>query len=424
MFQRDRIFYAACGLSGIGIVVALLGSDLSIFLFVAAYLLRPALHEFGLAKQYADERQLQIHSRSGNIAFIVMVVAAVGLGIWRVSRGKSIEELNELLFIGLAARAITGLVMGGEYRKAGATIIGAVGFFLGLFITLDAGLPWGALAGAGLALLIIVFARVALRNPRSMAVLLTLLVLSVIAGFKLYEFRTISTALWLFFVTPLACAVACLFLGSGKDRAISPRMRTLVFGGLAVAATLVFCLLIIFGDRGKEEMYGGSSTALKAGEITMIQGVACTQRIERYANGKLEFCSLARDQAISGQQLPASTGVHFTPEGIFDWCFLQQDTQIQGHLCRGSGHNFITGFYPDGKLRGVYQAEDEVIDDVPCSRFRFPQVFFSHGGGTSFHENGRLKSAVLSRESMIQGHRFRRGKVIYLDAAGKLLEQK
>ncbi|MFH1699444.1 MAG: hypothetical protein ABIE07_02560 [Candidatus Zixiibacteriota bacterium] len=48
MNKRDRIFYSACSLSGMGVVLAILGYELAILLFVAAYLLRPALHEFGL----------------------------------------------------------------------------------------------------------------------------------------------------------------------------------------------------------------------------------------------------------------------------------------------------------------------------------------------------------------------------------------
>ncbi len=56
MFKRDQIFYAACGLSGVGLVLAVMGYDLSLLFFIAAYLLRPALHEFGLARQCADER--------------------------------------------------------------------------------------------------------------------------------------------------------------------------------------------------------------------------------------------------------------------------------------------------------------------------------------------------------------------------------
>lgn len=77
MIKQDKIFYSACGLSGVGLVLAVMGYDLSLLLFVAAYLLRPALHEFGLAKQHADERQHEIHSRSGNLAFIILMLSIV-----------------------------------------------------------------------------------------------------------------------------------------------------------------------------------------------------------------------------------------------------------------------------------------------------------------------------------------------------------
>ncbi len=422
MFKRDRIFYAACGLTGLGVVLAAMGFDLGILLFVAAYLLRPALHEFGLAKQYADERQLVIHSRSGDIAFIVMVLAAVGLALWRVSRGQQPGELYELIALGLAARAITGLVLGGEYRKAGATILGAVGVFLGVFLSLEVGLPMGALVGALFGLVIVGIASIALRRPRTIAVVLTILVLGAILGFRLYEFRTVNTALWLLFVTPLSCAAACLFLGSGKaDRVISARTRTAVFGSLAAAAAVVFCLLILFGDRGNEESAGGTRATVKAGQVVEVQGVPCAGGIEHYKNGKLEFCTLARTSTLSGQSLQAGTGVHFTTDGVFDWCFLQHDTRIQGHLCRGSGHGFITGFHPNGKLRHAYLAEDEVIDGIPCARFRFLAAVFGGGGGTSFHENGRLERAALSEDFVIEGHSFRRNDVVSFDPDGKLI---
>ncbi|MCH7878755.1 MAG: hypothetical protein IH914_05530 [candidate division Zixibacteria bacterium] len=136
MIKRDTIFYSACGLSGVGLILAFMGYDLSLLLFVAAYLLRPALHEFGLAKQYADERQLEIHSRSGNLAFVIVMMAMVGMVFWRIADGESTGELYTLIGIGLAARALTGLVMAGEYRKAGVVIISAFGVLLALFIVL------------------------------------------------------------------------------------------------------------------------------------------------------------------------------------------------------------------------------------------------------------------------------------------------
>ena len=90
MIKRDKIFYSACGLSGVGLILAFMGYSFSLLLFVGAYLLRPALHEFGLAKRYADERQLEIHSQSGNLAFIIVILSMVGMVFWRIADGQSV----------------------------------------------------------------------------------------------------------------------------------------------------------------------------------------------------------------------------------------------------------------------------------------------------------------------------------------------
>ncbi len=425
MFKKDRIFFVACGLCAAGLALSLMGYEIAILLFVAAYLLRPTLHESGLAQQYADERQLMVHSRSGNVAFIVLMFALVGFSLWRVSRGERAEELYELIVIGLAARAITGLVMGGEYRKAGATILGAIGLFLGLFIVLETGLSWGALAGVAVTVIFMAIARLAFRFPRSIAATLALIVASAIVFFGLYEFRSVQKALWLFFVTPLVCSAACLLLGSREvELPVSPRVRTRVFASLAACAAVVFALLILLGDRGNEASFGGSTTTAKAGEIVEIHGVPCAGMIDTYANGNLESCTLARDATVNGQVLPAGTVVTFTPEGGFDWCFLQQDTEIQGHLCRGQGHEFMTFFHPNGALRLAYLAQDEVIDGIPCARFRFlAAIFGGGGGGTHFHDNGRLKRAALAEDHVIEGKTFKRKTVIELDEMGRLVTE-
>ena len=54
MHKRDRIFYTACALSALGLALAFLGFEASLLFFVVAYLLRPALHETGLARQYGE----------------------------------------------------------------------------------------------------------------------------------------------------------------------------------------------------------------------------------------------------------------------------------------------------------------------------------------------------------------------------------
>jgi hypothetical protein len=423
MFKRDKIFYSACGLSCVGIVLAVLGYDFALLFFVAAYLLRPSLYEFGLVKQYADERQMTIHSRSGNIGFIVVILAAVGLALWRIARGEQPEELYELIFLGLAARAMTGLIMIGEYRKAGVVIISAVGIFLALFIVAEGGFSVVSIFGIVLGGIIVGLGQLARKFPKVMAFLLAAVAVGAILILRLYDFRTVNTALWLFFVTPLVTAAACLFLGKGdQETEVSPRLRAGVFGTLGLAAAVVFTLLLIFG--GRNEPVTSQTAAATRGEAAEIQGLTCVGSVEYYQDGKLTSCTLAREDTLSGQPLPAGTIVHLTPEGYLDWCFLQQNTVIQGHLCRGSGHEFMTGFHPNGQLKTAWLAQDEIIQRVPCAKYRFMSVLFGGGERTLFDENGRLRYCTLSDNITIEGQNLRKGDKVLFDKNGKLVRSK
>jgi hypothetical protein len=428
MFNRDKIFYSACGLSIVGVVLAAMGYEFALLLFVAAYLLRPSLHEFGLARQYADERQLTIHSRSGNIGFIVVMLAAVGFALWRITRGEYPEELYELIFLGLAARAITGLIMVGEYRKAGVVIISAVGVFIALFIIAEGGFSIASILGLLVGGMIVGFGQLARRLPKVMAFFLAAVAIGAILAFRLYDFRTVGTGLWLLFVTPVVTASACLFLGRGdQEEKVSPRLRTGVFGTLGAGAAVVFTLLMIFG--GRNEPVTSRTAAAPDGEVVEIQGISCVGSVEYYQNGKLTSCTLGCEDTLSGQPLPAGTIVHFTPEDHFDWCFLQQNTLIQGHLCRGEDHEFMTCFHPNGQLKIAWLAQDEIIQGIPCAKFQFLSALLGwvagdKDGSTGFHENGRLRYCALSENSTIEGQRFRRGDALRFDQDGKLVAKK
>jgi hypothetical protein len=421
MIKRDKIFYSASALCLLGAVLAAMGHDFALLLFVAAYLLRPSLHEFGLAKHYADERQLIIHSRSGNIGFIVMMLAAVGFALWRISRGESPEELYELIFIGLAARAMTKLVMGGEYRKAGVIIISAVGVFLALFIVLEGGLSVASVFGVVLGGMIIGLGQLARRHPGGMALVLAVIVVAVILLFRLYDFRTVNTALWLFFVTPLVTAAACLVLGRGeREEEVTPRLRTAVFGSLGAGAAVVFTLLLVFG--GRNQPVTSRTAAGPQGEVVDIQGVSCTGSVEYYQNGKMKSCTLGREDTLSGQPLPAGTVVTLTPGGFLDWCFLQQNTVIQGHLCLGSGHGYMTGFHPNGQLKTAWLAQDEIIQGIPCAKYRFMSSLFGGGERTLFDESGRLRYCTLSDTITLEGQTLKKGEEVRFDNEGKLVK--
>lgn len=420
MLKRDWIFYTACCLSAVGLILAALGNEPALLLFVAAYLLRPALHEFGVTRQSADERQLVIHSRSGNIAFVAVILAAVGTALWRVANGQLADDLYPLIFIGLGVRALTGLVMNGEYLRAGAIIIGAIGAFTGLFVLLETGLTTGGMLGLLLAAFIMALAWIATVFPRTMSLVLVAIALILIVGFDLYQFRRVQTALWLFVVAPVLVAAACPHLGGGKDAdAVTPRKRLLIFGSLGAGAAVVFALLVVIGGRDSD---GSTANRIPKGEVVETQGIPATGIIERYSDGTLKLCTLAREDTISGQPLASGTVVAFEPDSTMKWCFLQQPTEIQGHLCKGSGHNFMTGFYPSGQLRLAWLDRDEVIDGIPCAAFRFMSNIFGGGDGTHFHANGRLAETTLSKDFEIDGQLFKKGTVVRFDSLGNLTE--
>jgi len=428
VFKRDKIFYFACGLCCVGVALAVMGYEFVLLLFVAAYLLRPALHEFGIARQYADERQLTIHSRSGNIGFIVIILAAAGFALWKASRGESSGGLPELIFIGLAAKAITGLIMVGEYRKAGVVIISAVGVFLALFIIAEGGFSVASIFGIVVGGIIVGLGQLARKFPKAMAFLLAAVATGAIFAFDLYDFREVGTGLWLLFITPVVTASACLFLGRGdREEEVSPRLRAGVFGTLGAGAAVVFTLAMIFG--GRNEPITSRMTAAPDGKVVEIQDISCVGSVEYYQNGKLTSCTLGREDTLSGQPLPAGTVVHLTSDGYLDWCFLKQNTEIQGHLCRGEKDGFMTGFHPNGQLKTAWLAQDEIIQGIPCAKFQFLSALLNwvagyKDGSTVFYENGLLRYCELSENFTIEGQRFKRGDAVRFDRDGKLVGDK
>ena len=58
------------------------------------------------------------------------------------------------------------------------------------------------------------------------------------------------------------------------------------------------------------------------------QNIVCSDETEYYVNGNIKFCFLEQSGTLSGHALPKGIGVHFTEDGVFDWCFLQQDREI------------------------------------------------------------------------------------------------
>ena len=85
----------------------------------------------------------------------------------------------------------------------------------------------------------------------------------------------------------------------------------------------------------------------------------------------------------------------------------------------------MTAFHPNGQLKTSWLAEDEVIQGIPCSKFRFLSAVFVgiHGktGQTSFYENGQLRYCELSKKIIIEGKPYRKRDAVRFNSDGKLI---
>jgi hypothetical protein len=155
-----------------------------------------------------------------------------------------------------------------------------------------------------------------------------------------------------------------------------------------------------------------------------VQGIRCERVVWQRSDGSLDSCFLAEDQVVDGRSLPAGSRIALDADGRLDFAFLPATTEIDGHECRGGGHDFMTGFHPGGALRLCWLAADEEIQGVPCARSTIPGeiwrgLFGLEKAGVSFHADGKLAGCRLSRDFTHDGRVHEKGSRIDLDAEGK-----
>jgi hypothetical protein len=158
-----------------------------------------------------------------------------------------------------------------------------------------------------------------------------------------------------------------------------------------------------------------------------IQGVPCGRSVRVDQDDRLLSCTLSRDAELGEARLPEGTWIRFRPEGTIDYCFLPGDTRVQGYLCRGKGHSYMTTFYPSGRLRLCWLAEDEEIQGIPCVRATtggevFGRLAGRGGPGAVFFENGNLQSCKLARGIVIDDKKYKGGRRITLDEEGNIVD--
>ena len=142
---------------------------------------------------------------------------------------------------------------------------------------------------------------------------------------------------------------------------------------------------------------------------TLLDGIPCAAGVAWTVDGKLEQCTLSTGATVAGAVLPAGSTVHLEPDGALRFVFLPADTEVQGHLCRGHGHDWMTTFHTDGHLKLCWLARPETIDGVPCGQATIWAELFGGGAGTTFHPDGSLASCKLAADATVGGRAYEKG---------------
>lgn len=135
-----------------------------------------------------------------------------------------------------------------------------------------------------------------------------------------------------------------------------------------------------------------------------------------HSDWRLDELQLSRDYERNGVFMPKGTWVFPNAAGNPGVCMFPRDIEMQGYLVRGSRagkKGFMTYFYNSGKLRLFWSRDPVVVDGVTCKDTILQ--------GILLHENGRLRSCTLEKQTIIGTTTFGKGARISLDEAGNVL---
>lgn len=152
-------------------------------------------------------------------------------------------------------------------------------------------------------------------------------------------------------------------------------------------------------------------------EDTFIGGRPCQRGwVHLYSNGVPSAFTAAKPIDLARFTIPAESWVLQNLDGIVTVCAFPRDTQVQGHLCRGSGGptGVQAAFYASGALKQYFLRSDTTIQGIPCKAGVFNQSI-------ELHENGRLGACVLSESLTRDGRTYEKGLRIQLDPEGRIV---
>jgi hypothetical protein len=211
MRKRDPIFWTATGIFFASLALGAWIHESLLLLMALSYLLRPTLHALGAAGRYADERQLTLQYRSGNIAFTVLVVGLIVVIADRYARHEPADAMTSLLFIGLATKALSHRLLGKDWRPTGIIIVLSVASLMTLFGLLEEGLTLAGLMHSVPGIVLAAIGLLGLRFPRVSGILTFAAASFSIYFFQLTTLRQLPVLLLL--AVPLIIASVCLLFG-------------------------------------------------------------------------------------------------------------------------------------------------------------------------------------------------------------------
>jgi hypothetical protein len=160
---------------------------------------------------------------------------------------------------------------------------------------------------------------------------------------------------------------------------------------------------------------------------TVVFGVPCarTQRApaEFHLNGRIAACPLARDFAVGRHHFTAGTWLDLNAAGALWGAWLDRDTMLDGHRCRGDGYKaWSVRFHTNGALAGCYLAADTIESGVPCMRGTFLRELRG-GGKTALHlfPDGRFRQCMAARDTTVDGVQIAKWKLVVRDSIGATL---
>lgn len=231
MRKKDPIFWWATGIFVLALLLmAVTQNQFWLVLMIGSYLLRPTLASLGIAKRLVDERQMSIHYRSSNIAFVVMIITCIILAIKLNTDGNPEWEMfNVAIIVGLATKALFNVLLVTNYRQAATKVIIATGLLLILFVSMgsvDEGFSLGTFLRVGSMLAIVGVGLLSKKFPRIaggiMFVITAVLVFVILK--KGLTIAQVATALIV--GVPLATAAAFLFTRDKSEGEIEPKKVT------------------------------------------------------------------------------------------------------------------------------------------------------------------------------------------------------